>query len=361
MIANTSPSVKYLCVGKLDAVGLMSSACAPMSLSEPSALATQPVSSSYPSPGETSMPTSTVNPWPTDANPIVTPSPNEKVAVGEIVEISEPKDNLTYTYRIERSENKEGFALLSIYVLSQGTEIRLGDDYGTSELEATSDKYVVWTYRAFSDDKQLSVKAGLYAYMVETGKNVLVAAGWNVGLAKISGDWILFTKWDAPPQGSRPSNAIEPADYTMPLLAYNIETGKTMTLTHGLPIIQGRGIKSFYDVNSNRAAWIEYDVAAKNYAIRLNDLNSDNKQTLNVTLKQPLFLSVSSNLVVWRDTFWRGYSLGQNAVFTIPYAPKEWENVAGFMVTARDSSLLWSITNTPDGTARYFEAHIIEK
>ncbi len=361
MIGNTHFSVKYLCLGALVVVGLFFSACAPMALSGSSASTTQSVTSGYPPPGETPTPTSTVNPWPTDDSPIVTPPPDEKVAVGEIVEIPEPKDNFTYTYRMERGENKEGFGLLSIYIQNQGSEIRLGDDNGTSELESTSDRYVVWTYRAFGDDKQLPAKSGLYVYAVETGKNVLIAPGWNVGLAKVSGDWVLYTEWDSPPEGRRPSNAIQPADYTMPLFAYNIETDKTATLTQGLPVIQGRGIRAFYDVNSDRAAWIEYDVTAESYAIKLSDLNSDSTQTLKIDLKQPLFLSVSSDLVVWRDTVWRGYSFSQSAVFTIPYAPKEWENVAGFIVTAKDDSLLWSITNTPDGITRYFEAPVTVK
>jgi hypothetical protein len=315
----------------------------------------------YPPPGQTPGPTATGNPWPTIESPIRTPLPDEKISVGPITEVAQPKDNFQYDYRVEQDVSKEGFPLFRVFVQHDGNEVRLGDDNGTSEVESVSDSYITWTYRVYGDDAKLPVKSGLYVYVVKTRESVLIASGWNVGLSEIGGDWVLYSSGDGLPNGDKLPLGDIPSQYNMPLIAYHITSGKRISLTNFLPVINGRSPQSHYGVNGTQAGWIEYDPKTTDYKIMLLDLNTGVMRQLGVPLKQPRFLSVSNDMAVWRDTFWQGYSLGEDAVFTIPYAPKDWENVAGFIVTAKDGSLLWSISNTPDGSTRYFEASVSVK
>jgi hypothetical protein len=76
-------------------------------------------------------------------------------------------------------------------------------------------------------------------------------------------------------------------------------------------------------------------------------------------LKHPLFFSLSDDLAVWRDTYWHGYSLTQEALFTVPYAPPGWETgPANITVVAKHSALEWQVRVSEDET-RYFSAPIV--
>lgn len=347
-------------------ISIAASACSPLALPQtqvtdavPTLSATEPLLPGYP--GPTSAAATPLPPYPTDESPIVTPPPDEKVQVGEITEKEAPKSIFGYTYRQEQAITpKEGIVFNKLFVQYQGKETRLGDDDGSSDLEAMNEKYITWTYRSFFEDTQLPIKTGLYVYSVETAEQWLIAPGWSVGLSVINGDWVLYTSWENQSTGMNFPRNDSPGDIQL-LFAYNIVSGKMLTLTENIPVILGRSPRSFYGVSGDRAGWVEYDMSAQTYSIKFSDLKDGSTQTLDTELKQPRFFSISSDLAVWRDTVWRGYSFSQDAVFTIPYAPKEWENVSGFVVTAKDGALEWSISNTPDGTTRYFTAPVIIK
>lgn len=74
----------------------------------------------------------------------------------------------------------------------------------------------------------------------------------------------------------------------------------------------------------------------------------------------PLSFSLSDDLVVWRDPYWHGYSLTQDALFTIPHAPPGWEGMSGIEVTARHSALEWKV-GISDNETRYFRAPVIPR
>lgn len=348
------------------ALSVVLHACAPMSLpSEQTAatpavalpVATQSELDGYPGPGETEV-SPTVQPLPRPIG-IVTPPPDEKVAVGMMSAGRAIEKALPYTARLEyTTEPRVNFWITIEY---QGKEIRLGDENGDSNLEATTDGYLTWTYKG-DGLKPQEFADGLYFYELSTGKNTLVASGQKVGFSRAEGDWILYVSWEGPqPTVDQLRMDDTPSDITTPLLAYNIPSGKTFTLTDKLPIIRGRFTRSWYGVNGVQAAWIEYDAKSGTYAIKLAELNTGEIETLPVKAEQPRFISLSSDLVVWRDIYWRGYSLTQKAFFTIPYSPKEWENVAGNMVVAKDGAVEWSISNTPDGARYYFTAPVFVK
>lgn len=340
-------------------------ACAPMSILEleisgdaalPAATAT--VESGYPGPGATLASPLPIPPY---NSLIATPLPDEYVVVGAIVEISKPKADFPYTY-VEDFIEKSGIVLERVFVQYLGREIRLGDDYGSSNVEVITEGYIVWTYHAHVDETNLPLQSGLYVYEVKTGKLTRVADGWRVGLSELDGEWILYISWENARTGNLPRNDT-PGD-VRPLLAYNISTGQTITLTTNLPVILGRGAPSFYGVSGNRAGWVEYDMQTQQYAIKVCDLNSGNTRALNVpNLKHPLFFSLSDDLAVWRDTYWRGYSLTQDALFTIPYAPPGWENkpeAASIVVTARHSALEWQV-RVSDSEVHYFSGPIVPR
>lgn len=306
---------------------------------------------SYPGPGATPTPPLLIVPH---NDLIATPLPGERVVAGAIVEIPDPQDSLPYTYRAEYTRTLEGFPLHKVFVQYQGQEVRLGDDQGTTNVEATGQKYLTLTYYTYGDETNLPLKSGLYVYEIRTGRLTRIADGRRVSFSEVDGEWVLYTSWDnALPLtqtlgGDAPVNLI-------PLLAYSIASRETITLSTSLPVIPGRGLP--YGVGGNMVGWIEYDVQTQQYAIKVSNLNSRDIQTLNVPdLRHPLFFSFSGELAVWRDTYWHGYSLAQDALFTVPYAPPGWENSsASITVAARHAELEWKV-KVNDSEIHYFRA-----
>jgi len=133
-----------------------------------------------------------------------------------------------------------------------------------------------------------------------------------------------------------------------------------LTVTDKLPVIRNRAPQSFYGVNGAQASWVEYDVTTKTYAIKLMVLGTGVTRVLPVQPKQPRFLSMSRDLLVWRDIYWHGYSMLKDQFFTIPYAPVELENKPGIIVTAKDTAVEWSYTTNAHDYVR-FTAPIITK
>lgn len=314
-----------------------------------------PEATNDPSPGETSTSPARLISY----DFIATPLPGERLVAGPIVEIPKPKDTLPYTYR-EDYIIKDGNALDRTFVQYQGQEIRLGDDAGDSNAEVGNDKYLVWWYHANGDETNLPLKSGLYVYEIRTGHLTRIADGRGYGFSKLEGEWIVHHYWENPYTGNPPRN--DTPAYVQPLFAYNIATGQTITLTTGVPDILGRGPGSFYGLSGNRAGWVEYDMQTQQYAIKVCDLNSGQLRSLNVPdLTHPLSFSLSDDLVVWRDPYWHGYSLTQDALFTIPHAPPGWEgNYGGMEVTARHSALEWKI-RISDTETHYFRAPVIPR
>jgi hypothetical protein len=318
------------------------------------------VESGYPGPEATPTPSLPSAPYNTL---IATPLPEEHVVAGAIVEIPDPRDRFPYTYRAEYTRTLGGFPLHKIFVQYQGREIRLGDDYGSVSVKATDLEYLVFRYLAYGDETNLPLKSGLYMYKIRTDKLIHIANGEYVDLPTLDGDWVLYVSWeDAEPLSANQFPEGEAPGYLISLIAYNISTGQTTILSTGLPVINGRDPKSRYSVSDSRAGWIEYDMQTQEYVIKVCDLNSGATQVLNVSgLIQPRDLSISDDLAVWRDTYWHGYSLTQDALFTIPYAPPGWEtSPASIMVVARQSELEWQV-RVSDNEIRYFRGPILAR
>lgn len=354
----------YLVLGLIINVYVV--ACSPLALPQeqmlnvtPAVDVTEPLQSGYP--GPTSEAKTPIPPFPTDESPIITPSPDEKVFVGEITEIEAPRKEFGYILRQEQAFTPAGDIVFNkLFIQFEGKEIRLGDDDGSSDLETSNERYIIWKYQPFYDDTKLPLKAGLYAYSTESGEQTLIVTGWAVGLSVIDGEWVLYTSWENQPTGANFPENDTPGE-VRPLFAFNLVSKKTLTVTQSIPVISGRDRRSFFGVSGDQVGWVEYDMKSQAYSMKFSNLNTGDVKTLDVELKQPRFFSLSRDLVVWRDTWWHGYSLSQKEFFTIPYAPKGWENIAGFIVTAKDGSLEWQISNTPNNVTHYFTAPVIIK
>ncbi len=238
-------------------------ACAPLPLSELDArgnTAAQAVTdtataeSGYPGPGGTPTP-----PLPNVSHNslIATPLPGERVVAGTIVEIPETKDTFPYIYRREQATSTDGFSLSRLIVQYQGQEIRLGDDSGSSHLEATSEKYLTWRYLALhGDETNQPLKSGLYLYEIRNGQLTRIADGRRVGFSELDGEWVLYASWENARPTSQFPGGDTPGDL-IPLLTYHIASGKTLTLSTSLPVILGRGTQSFWLMSRKSAKGIE--------------------------------------------------------------------------------------------------------
>lgn len=110
-------------------------------------------------------------------------------------------------------------------------------------------------------------------------------------------------------------------------------------------------------------AWIEKDQGEKDgkFKISVLDLTSRKTRTLDVETTEPFDITVSRNLVVWRDRFWKGYDLARDALFTPPWVPPGMEKAQGsYRLSAGDSTIQWTYFGD-DGTLRYFIAPVIQR
>ncbi len=325
----------------------------------------QAPASGYPVPQDAILSNVSGYPAPDVSHPssaIVTPPANERIGVGPITAAVGKQSQLSYSYR-EEVDAGDGHPYSRVFVGLRSRETRLGDDTGLSAVDATSERYISWRFRKDDSTDGTGLQSGLYVYEIEAGKNVLVALGATVGLSKIGDDWIIYVSEEGRPQPATSQllgNDIPHNEFTELLLAYNLATNTALTVTESLPIIAGRGFRSFYDVNGSQVSWIEYDLRTKTYTIKLMDLSKGITRALPIEPKHPLFLSMSTDLLVWRDTYWHGYSFLQNEFFTIPYAPAELEDKSGVMVTAKDTAVEWSYTANGKDYQR-FSAPIITK
>jgi hypothetical protein len=351
---NTHPhDPKLTCAALVLGLSLLLSACAPQETAagQPSGAVSPAPStqvSGYPGPGATMplIPTNTA---------VITPPASETVQTGPITLAANPEDALPFKWRGETAMiDHRTFSRL--YVQYQGQEVQLGNDSGDAQAWWASPQYLVWSFWGTAG----SPTEGLYVRVVATGKDVLIVPGYHLGLAEVDGDWVIYCNWES--GTSVPAVGVDRLLGTNKLVAYNVVTGQSTTLTSGIPVIRGRGETSFYSVSHNRAGWLEYDLQKRAYTMKLEDLGSGAVQTINVPLQQPIFFSLSQNVIVWRDTYWHGYSLDRNAAFTIPYAPKEWENKTGAAITvvARDSAVEWDVPLS-DTAHQYYVAPVINK
>lgn len=352
---------KLLRLGTISLIGLVVSSlalasCAPAVVAEGQLKPTQSLTATEPPyPGPTLatpelLPTPVPNPtrqpggwW------SVTPLPGESVRVGEITQTTPPTAP-RYSVRQELRETKAGYAVMALFVRDSvsRTEVRLGDDSDYAKFQAMSDDYVIWNRGCvLCQEPQPAFAPGLYAYVLVNGKQIFIGEG---GTTEISGSWVAYL--------SVKGGAEHPGLY-----AHNIITGEDIPLAQALPNFRGRFTRDLFAINENKVAWVDLEPATNEISLGVYDLDRHTSQKLNTPpLTEPLFVSVSNEVVTWRDGYWKGYLLNANALFTIPVIPPGWEAVPIYddkPVTAQGNHLYWAFQ--VDDEFYYFTAPIVPK
>ncbi len=279
---------------------------------------------------------------------LVTPQPNEKVCVGAVTEFVPPVESQKqsrYTVREDippwepATEPGQITSVKKLFVhdAEAGQEIRLGDDAGDASFQTMTSEYVIWRYQ-WDGRTETTRKTGLYAYVLESGEEVVIAkepdiAPWD---PKLDNQWVLYT--DAK------NNSV----YFAKLRVHNITTGEDFLLAGEIPY--NRPGRNCYAISDNHIAWIEVQTGEDpKWMIRVYDLEARATHAPNVLdiRSSAGDISISGDIVVWWDGFWHGYDLQQDALFTIPTVPPGWENISvqpASPVTVKDDRLYWALS-----------------
>jgi hypothetical protein len=282
---------------------------------------------------------------------LVTPLPDEKVRVGVMSMLpssrSPESDRHTPRYTIIKDTSPRlghtepsNVKVKKLFVqdAQTGQEIRLGDDRGDAIFEKMTQDYVIWRYQWHGRSETVGFKTGLYAYVLKTGKEIIIAQQPERYplYPKIDGHWVLYT------------DAENAKKYFANLRVHNLATGEDFLVGNDVPYNQmfdNRPSSDYYAIRDGKIAWVE--VHGK-WMIRVYDLMTRTERTLNVPdVQSPADFSISGDIVIWWDMFWKGYDLGQDALFTIPTVPPGWENVPAqsyVPMKVRDEQLYWSLT-----------------
>ncbi len=298
---------------------------------------------------------------------LVTPLPNERVHIGAVSEITpralsiEPsgysvREDISPWEPVTSSDQYVPPKKLFVRDSETGQEIRLGNDRGDALLKATTEKYVVWRYQWDGISETIGLETGLYAYVPSTGEEIVIAQKpqRRPGDPVIGGDWVLYIE----------VNSTENSHHVN-LYAHNLVSGEDFLIGQNIPYNQrfnNRLSSDYYDVEDGRAVWVDVKLAPDSIQmIRVCDLETRVTRTLNVPNTQsPVQPSISGDIVVWWDRFWRGYDLRQDELFTIPTVPPGWDNVSvqpAEMVTVQDDQLYWALE--VDDQIYHFTAPVI--
>jgi len=272
---------------------------------------------------------------------LVTPLPSEKVHVGAITEFVPPAESQQqprYTIREDIppwepvTEPGQVTPVKKLFVQDTvtGQEIRLGDDAGHASFQTMTSEYVIWRYQ-WDGRSETTRETGLYAYVLATDEEVIIAkepdiAPWD---PEIDAQWVLYT--DAK------NNSV----YFAKLRVHNLATGEDLLLGEDVPYY-GQPSSDYYAISGDKIAYVD------GWVVHVYDLTSRVMRVLSVpNTTSPAYVSISGDIVVWGDKFWRGYDLQQDALFTIPTIPPGWENVPtqpAETVTVRDDRLYWALS-----------------
>jgi hypothetical protein len=334
-------------------------ACAPSVIAEGQLKPTQPAATlvSYPGPTLNNDLQLTVTPAPEQKGKIfVTPLPNEQVELGNVLEI-QPTPTPSAGYSIRNERTNDSYRLF-VRDNRTGKEVRFGDGDESAIFEAMIEGYIFWVKGCGVCDEASLSKKGLYAYNPATGEQFLVTHEPTF-LIEGAGAWIIYVNYTSTDK------------YLARLHAHNLLTQEDLLLSSKVPNLMGWLSSDFYAINENQIAWVELDLATSKTAIQAYNLSTHTMRMLKLpeVVKplllnfgvEPVYLSVSDELVVWRDGFWQGYDLKRDALFTIPIVPPGWENVPFDVsrVTAHGGFVNWFLTM--DGERHYFTAPIVPK
>lgn len=278
-----------------------------------------------------------------------TPLADEEVAVINIAKMSEAILTPVYDFEnILSGHEKDRNMILYVTNPKTGEKLRLGDDSGSAVFGAMNDEHVVWHFLC---DPCEDTRSGLYlhSFVEKSDKRIADKAIVIRGAVKISDQWIAYMVF--PDDGSQ---------YAVSLYAYNIETGETLLIDKN--VVYQPAIESYFAINDEMVAWIGAGPTINDWRLSVHDLTTHTKRVLNVRGGNARYLSVSQEVLVWWDFYWKGYYLATNAIFTIPVIPPGWD-VSMIKsigpITVRGTQLFWSLEG--DEKTHYFTATVAKK
>lgn len=306
---------------------------------------------------------------PTEPGPVVTADPKERLVVADIA-AAEAAYGTDYSYTIKQElvPNTNNNTVNRVVVSIQGKDLLLGEGKGSAFVLAQSPDWVIWTYHSEAEINGMGSEKtdeigppGVYALEIATGQYTLVIPDVHSGppAFRVWGDWLLFADGDGAP--GQPVSSDAPTDYNLRLRAFNLRVPKEpISLTEQLPFVWGAAPNAFFGISDGRIAWLEYHPKEKSYSLVLYDVEGGSGKPIEMKLERPSWISIAGDLIVWRDTYWKGYSLSSGDIFTIPSGPKEYESRSGTIVAAIPSGVQWQVLG-PDDTFLYFRAVVAPK
>lgn len=298
-------------------------------------------------------------------HPYATPAPGEIVQTGPIVQLihtssaqnSPPRYTLReVTASMIITDASVGPEVSKLFLQDSETEqeIRLGDDTGDATLALRTVDYVIWRYRNYPAIGESALQSGLYAYDLATGENiVIVQSDGFIGYPEIKGDWVIYMDHSA--MGEQRS--------ITSLHAHNLKTDQDVCISKSIPFARSfPPQEAYYALDEGKIVWVEMDMEKQQTVIQIYDISTQITHSLHApNLRSPRNLSISGNYVIWWDSFWQGYDLQQDALFTIPVIPSGWENVPIQFcteVTVKDSQLYWGLS--VNDKIYYFRSPILQ-
>lgn len=314
------------------------------------------VQQGYPGPVSSATPGPIIFPTQADGSPsnyysyFATPSPEEKVSIAGIEEA--PKAEPTPYYRFESTMVGSGSGrtmVLTAIDPRTGDTVHLGDDSGSALIGTMNDAYVVWHFLC---DPCKSMEPGLYVHSFADGKDTLVdyKTITTQGSTRLSGNWLTYMK---------PSEA--PSRYGAQLWAYNIEKAAKVLIADDAVYLMAEASK-FNTVNEGMVAWVGDGPTVNDRTLNVYDLTTNAARQIKTELRDPQHVSISQDVVVWWDVFWKGYDLSSSEQFTIPILPIGWDASTVKSVgpvTVRGKQLSWTVE--ANSTTYYFTASIVKK
>lgn len=250
--------------------------------------------------------------------------------------------------------------VLQLFALNEATgqEVQLGNDTGYARLQASNDRFVVWSFGCFfcedGEPRPTNPPAGLYVYVRSNGQQMNLngfAADIRVTLA---GDWLLY----ANSKIGKYQRGVRTPGYT-DLYADNLETGETLMIGEKLLVNQG-GMNAvpFEQLYATCGDTVAFAATQELYVF---DFRTRTTQKLSIPpLGRLTELSCSDTLVVWRILTggWWGFDRVTNTLFGIDlYQPEQRDHLRAVNpATVQGDQIRWSLTF--DDQERYFGATV---
>lgn len=292
-----------------------------------------------------SLPTRADGIWGRSEGMLVTPLPNEKLYIGDMIELQATPSPVSTRVNYNNDFPSDGGVLSLVITDTQtGQTERLGDDSGGALFGDANNEFVVWSFLC---QQCINLQQGLHLYSLVLQTDTLISNLTSSVNPKIDGNWVAYM------------NIPFPKSHAGELHVHNVYSQEDLILADNV-IVDRPGVSDYFAIQGAKVVWIAREIPQAMYAY---DLSSRLAQKLNVPdFSYPLYLAIHGNFVIWLDDFWQGIDLTTNSYFSVPVVPAQWTNAIITKVgkpTITDQQLEWSLQF--DGQTHYMIAPILSK